>query len=160
MIALLSENSRSDTRIHFLSAIKVLGGPKGLKVLESLKSDPMFGKEARALWGDADNAGPGGSMPVWMPAYCLGRTVMDPFRVEAFESMFIVDGGPEASLPPGSGGPILAGPEAIFIAGRIGFDAPTVVRVGADGGQGELLRVLVPVRKLVGVDGRSCGVAG
>ena len=49
LIALLRENSRGDTRIHFLSAIKRVGGKRGRQVLESLESDPMFGKEARAL---------------------------------------------------------------------------------------------------------------
>lgn len=34
------------------------------------------------------------------------------------ESMFIVDGGVNAELPSGSGGPVLAGPKAIFVAGQ------------------------------------------
>jgi hypothetical protein len=49
LIGLLREDSRGDTRIHFLSAIKRVGGPRGRQVLESLRSDPVFGKEARAL---------------------------------------------------------------------------------------------------------------
>ncbi|HEY0168471.1 MAG TPA: hypothetical protein VGB75_15620 [Jatrophihabitans sp.] len=49
LIELLHEDSRGDTRIHFLSAIKRLGGQRGRQVLESLRSDAMFGKEARAL---------------------------------------------------------------------------------------------------------------
>lgn len=49
LIDLLNEDSRSDTRIHFLSTIKMVGGRRGREVLESLKSDPIFGKEARAL---------------------------------------------------------------------------------------------------------------
>jgi hypothetical protein len=49
LIELLGEDSRSDTRIHFLSAIKRVGGKRGRQVLETLRSDPMFGKETRAL---------------------------------------------------------------------------------------------------------------
>jgi hypothetical protein len=49
LIGLLGEESRGDTRIHFLGAIKRLGGARGREVLESLRSDPMFGKESRAL---------------------------------------------------------------------------------------------------------------
>lgn len=49
LIALLKENSRSDTRIHFLRPIKRVGGQRGRQVLESLVEDPMFGREARAL---------------------------------------------------------------------------------------------------------------
>lgn len=44
--------------------------------------------------------------------------------------MFVLDGGHEAELPLGSGGPVLAGPEAIFIAGRVAADAETRVRLG------------------------------
>src|SRR4051794_22064526 len=49
LIALLDEDSRGDTRIHFLRAIKRVGGPRGREVLEALRDDPMFGKEATAL---------------------------------------------------------------------------------------------------------------
>jgi hypothetical protein len=49
LIDLLNEDSRSDNRIHFLRPIKRVGGRRGREVLESLKSDPLFGKEARAL---------------------------------------------------------------------------------------------------------------
>lgn len=45
----LHDDSRSDTRGHFVSAIKRVGGHRGREVLESLNSDPLFGKEARAL---------------------------------------------------------------------------------------------------------------
>jgi hypothetical protein len=45
------------------------------------------------------------------------------------ESMFVLDGGPDALLPDGSGGPVLAGDEAIFVAGRVAADAPTHVIV-------------------------------
>jgi hypothetical protein len=49
LIELVGDHSRSDTRLHFLRAIKRFGGTRGLEVLESLKSDPMLGKEATAL---------------------------------------------------------------------------------------------------------------
>ncbi|HEX8081625.1 MAG TPA: hypothetical protein VF557_15550 [Jatrophihabitans sp.] len=49
LIALLQEDSRSDTRIHFLRPIKRVGGQRGRQMLESLVDDPMFGREARAL---------------------------------------------------------------------------------------------------------------
>ena len=53
--------------------------------------------------------------------------------------MFILDGGLDAELPSGSGGPILAGPEAIFVAGRVAADAPTRVRIGQPGTEGDLV---------------------
>lgn len=49
LIALLNEDSRGESRIHFLRAIKRVSGPRGRQVLESLKADPVYGKEARAL---------------------------------------------------------------------------------------------------------------
>lgn len=49
LIQLLDEGSRGDTRIHFLRPIKRIGGARGRAVLGSLRSDPLFGKEARAL---------------------------------------------------------------------------------------------------------------
>jgi hypothetical protein len=50
LIDLLNDGSRrSDTRHHFLGAIKRVGGHRGREVLESLRSDPVFGREARAL---------------------------------------------------------------------------------------------------------------
>lgn len=49
LIALLDETSRGSTRIHFLRPIKRVGGKRGLKVLQSLRDDPLFGAEARAL---------------------------------------------------------------------------------------------------------------
>ena len=49
LIALLDETSRGSTRIHFLRPIKRVGGKRGLDVLRSLRDDPLFGKEARAL---------------------------------------------------------------------------------------------------------------
>ena len=53
--------------------------------------------------------------------------------------MIVLDGGPDAKVPSGSGGPILAGPEAIFVAGRVAADAPTRIRIGAPGSAGELV---------------------
>jgi len=49
LIDLLGEESRGEPRIHFLRAIKRVGGHRGREMLESLKADPMFGKEAQAL---------------------------------------------------------------------------------------------------------------
>jgi hypothetical protein len=54
--------------------------------------------------------------------------------------MFILDGGVDAELPGGSKGPVIAGPEAIFVAGRVAADAPTLVRIGSPGSEGELVR--------------------
>jgi len=51
--------------------------------------------------------------------------------------MLILSGSIEATLPDGSGGPVLAGPEAIFIAGRVVADAPTLVRIGPPGTNGD-----------------------
>lgn len=53
--------------------------------------------------------------------------------------MVILDGGPDALLPDGSGGPVLAGDEAIFIAGRVAADAPTLIRLGDTGESNALL---------------------
>lgn len=64
---------------------------------------------------------------------------MDELRLEVRVSMFVLDGGPNAALPEGSGGPILAGREAIFVAGRVELDAPTIFRVGAPGGDSGLI---------------------
>ena len=49
MIALLDAEDRGDTRIHFLRAIKRVGGARGLQLVESLRSDPKFGPEAQAI---------------------------------------------------------------------------------------------------------------
>ncbi len=48
LIGLLDEAS-GETRIHLLRAIKGMGGSRGRDVLESLRSDPALGREARAL---------------------------------------------------------------------------------------------------------------
>jgi len=49
LVELLDEESRGQSRIHFLRTIKRLGGEDGVQVLESLRDDPVFGKEATAL---------------------------------------------------------------------------------------------------------------
>jgi hypothetical protein len=51
------------------------------------------------------------------------------FDLSLNESMLILDGGLLSDLPEGSGGPLLAGPEAIFIGTRIDVDAPTRLMV-------------------------------
>jgi hypothetical protein len=50
--------------------------------------------------------------------------------VNARETMFVLDGGPDAHLPQESGGPVVAGPQAIFVAGRVSADSTTLVRIG------------------------------
>lgn len=49
LIQFLSVAERGESRIYFLRPIKRLGGAQGRAVLESLKGDAVFGKEARAL---------------------------------------------------------------------------------------------------------------
>jgi hypothetical protein len=49
LIELAVESSHGSTRIFFLRPIKRLGGQRGREVLETLRSDPALGKEARAL---------------------------------------------------------------------------------------------------------------
>ncbi|TXK17720.1 hypothetical protein [Homoserinibacter sp. GY 40078] len=49
LIALLAETSRGSTRIHFIPPILRIGGERGREVVESLRDDPVFGKEATAL---------------------------------------------------------------------------------------------------------------
>lgn len=49
LIALLDDDSRGDTRIHFIRPILRVGGTLGRQVVEALRADPMFGKEATAL---------------------------------------------------------------------------------------------------------------
>jgi hypothetical protein len=67
------------------------------------------------------------------------RSTVSGLELTAHESMFIIDGGVEARLPEGSGGPVLAGPEAIFIAGRVAADAATHLWMGADLEHGSLI---------------------
>lgn len=64
---------------------------------------------------------------------------MDDLRIEVHESMVVLDGGLDAELPEGSGGPVLAGPEAVFVAGRVAADAPTVIRLEHPGDEGDLV---------------------
>jgi hypothetical protein len=40
-------------------------------------------------------------------------------EIEARETIFILDGGADAELPSGAGAVVVAGPEAIFVAGRV-----------------------------------------
>jgi hypothetical protein len=49
LISLLSVEERGESRIYFLRPIKRLGGQEGRDVLETLRDDPIFGKEAAAL---------------------------------------------------------------------------------------------------------------
>jgi hypothetical protein len=51
LIDLVGDNSRGSSRILLLSAIKRVGrrGGRGREVLESLRDDPVLGKEAQAL---------------------------------------------------------------------------------------------------------------
>jgi hypothetical protein len=49
LIALVHDDTRSDRRLFFLQPIKKLGGPAGLKILEALRDDPVFGIEATRL---------------------------------------------------------------------------------------------------------------
>lgn len=51
LVALLSVKHRGESRIYFLRPIRRLGGDKGRALLESLREDPIFGKEASALLG-------------------------------------------------------------------------------------------------------------
>lgn len=51
LIGLIGEDSRGDSRIHFLRAIKRVGGQRGAAVLNALIHDSLFGREASALVG-------------------------------------------------------------------------------------------------------------
>jgi hypothetical protein len=68
------------------------------------------------------------------------RRSVTEVRIQARETMFVLDGGADAELPSGSGAPIVACPEAIFVAGRVAADAATLVRIGSRGGQRDLVR--------------------
>jgi hypothetical protein len=48
LVALLHEEARGESRIHFLRPIRRLRRQQGLEVIESLVDDPLFGREARA----------------------------------------------------------------------------------------------------------------
>ncbi|UKA64094.1 hypothetical protein [Arthrobacter sp. FW306-04-A] len=49
LLDLLNETTRGSSRILFLSTIVRVGGDIGRNAVESLRNDPLFGKEARAL---------------------------------------------------------------------------------------------------------------
>ena len=49
LIALLDDTDRGTSRIHFLRAIKRIGGERGLLLLSRLQGDPLFGTEAKTL---------------------------------------------------------------------------------------------------------------
>lgn len=49
LIDFLTLVERGTSRIHFLRAIRRVGGERGRNLVDSLRSDPLFGKEARAL---------------------------------------------------------------------------------------------------------------
>ena len=51
LVELVRDDSRGDSRIHFLRAVKRVGGPGGANLLESLRQDKLFGQEAAALIG-------------------------------------------------------------------------------------------------------------
>lgn len=48
LIALLDVDERGESRIYFIRSIKRLGGQRGRAILESLRDDPTFGREATA----------------------------------------------------------------------------------------------------------------
>lgn len=48
LIALLDADERGESRIYFIRPIKRLGGERGRALLESLRDDPTFGREATA----------------------------------------------------------------------------------------------------------------
>jgi len=49
LIEFLDVEERGESRIYFLRPIKRFGGAQGRAVIRSLKDDPVFGREARAL---------------------------------------------------------------------------------------------------------------
>lgn len=49
LIDLLSVEERGASRIYFVRPILKLGGARGRRLVEGLRSDPVFSKEARAL---------------------------------------------------------------------------------------------------------------
>jgi hypothetical protein len=49
LIRLLSIPERGESRIYFIHPILRIGGQRGRELIESLKADTTFGKEARAL---------------------------------------------------------------------------------------------------------------
>ena len=65
LIDLLGDNSRDDSRLLLLSAIKRVGrrGGRGREVLESLRDDPVLCKEAQALLKTRRRPGEAGTNP-------------------------------------------------------------------------------------------------
>lgn len=68
LISLLSVEAKGDNRLFFVRPILRLGGDRGRDLVESLRDDPVFGKEATALLArrkprrrDADQKEPDGS---------------------------------------------------------------------------------------------------
>jgi len=49
LIEFLSVDERGESRIYFLRPILEVGGARGRKVVDALRGDPVFGKEATAL---------------------------------------------------------------------------------------------------------------
>jgi hypothetical protein len=49
LIVFLSLSERGESRIYFLRPILNVGGQRGHEIVDSLRSDPVFGKEARSL---------------------------------------------------------------------------------------------------------------
>lgn len=49
LIGFLSLSQRGDTRVYFIRPILEVGGQRGRRIVESLRSDTTLGKEARAL---------------------------------------------------------------------------------------------------------------
>ena len=49
LLALLSDESRGGTRVHFIRSILRVGGGRGREAVEALRKDPVLGKEATAL---------------------------------------------------------------------------------------------------------------
>ncbi len=49
LVGFLSLPERGESRIYFIRPILNVGGRRGREIVDSLGSDPMFGKEARAL---------------------------------------------------------------------------------------------------------------
>ena len=68
---------------------------------------------------------------------------MTDVEIHARETIFVLDGGSDAALPRGSAMPVLVGPEAVFVAGRVAADAPTLVRIGPPRLRDDLVRAYV-----------------
>jgi len=49
LIGFLSAEERGESRIYFIRPILTVGGDRGRRLVEALRSDPAFGKEATAL---------------------------------------------------------------------------------------------------------------